>query len=546
MFRYRQILRKTGILGVSRYMKRNQSIPPNTQSVDGMIGGSKHRRSRRRDFDEPFIKRRQVSPDEQKSGATSASHVQHDRSVKLSRRDKRRLARSSEGSVNAKKPKRVWRWVKRAFIILLILVLVGGGYFAFKSYAKLRGVFKGGGSSAVVCGEVPADQLQAEGDGRVNILLLGVGGDEHAEGTNLSDSMMVMSINPLNNTVALLSLPRDLWVPVDGEYMKINAAYQQGMFDYQAKNKGTTTKDWPVVQAGLRTVDSVVSEAIGIPINFNVLIDFRAFEEAIDAVGGIDITVPEKLVDYNVAWENGWSPVIAEAGPQHMESDQALLYVRSRYGSARGDFDRAERQRAVIVALQKEVLSAGTLANPVKVSQLIDALGDNIRTDIGGEERTCLINTARKVDSSTIDSVDLYDHVEGDTVRGQSVQVPKAGIYDYSEVQAFVRTTLRDSYIAKENAEITVLNGTNTVGLAEKVANELKSYGYNVKKVGDAPTKTYTTTQIVDASSEGKPTYTLHYLERRLGGEQTTTLPNGISAGTAKIVILVGNDASSN
>lgn len=510
-----------------------------------MIGGSKSRRGRRRDFDEPFIKRRQITPEQQVS-AQEVIHSSREPNAKLSRRDKRRRRMVEDTALKPKRTKRTWRWVKRIFIILLIVVLVGGGYFAFKSYAKLRGVFKGGGSSAVVCGEVAADQLQAEGDGRVNILLLGVGGDQHVEGTNLSDSMMVMSINPLNNTVALLSLPRDLWVPVDGEYMKINAAYQQGMFDYQAKNKGTTTKDWPVVQAGLKTVDSVVSEAIGIPINFNVLVDFKAFEEAVDAVGGIDITVPEKLVDYNVAWENGWSPVIAEAGPQHMESDQALLYVRSRHGSARGDFDRAERQRAVIVALQKEVLSAGTLANPVKVSQLIDALGDNIRTDIGGEERTCLINTARKVDSTKIASVDLYEYVEGDTVRGQSVQVPKAGTYDYSEVQAFVRTKLRDSYLAKENAEITVLNGTNTAGLAEKVAKELKSYGYNVKKIGDAPTKTYSTTQVIDVSTGNKPEYTLHYLNRRVGGEQMTTLPEGISAGSAKIVILVGNDASSN
>lgn len=512
-----------------------------------MVGGSKRGRKSRSEFDEPFIKRRQVpaAPSAlNHENAYDARDMHHDSRKKLSRREKRR-ARKAAAAEKPQKSGKGKRWFKRIFIILLIAVLVGGGYFAFKSYAKLRGVFRGGGSSAVVCGEVDPEQLQVEGDGRVNILLLGVGGEEHAEGTNLSDSMMVMSINPLDNTVVLLSLPRDLWVPVDGNYMKINAAYQQGMFDYQDENKGTT-QDWPVIQAGLQSVDTVVSDAIGVPINFNVLIDFKAFEEAIDAVGGIDITVPEKLVDYTVAWENGWNAVIAEAGPQHMDSKQALLYVRSRHGSSRGDFDRAERQRAVIVALQKEVLSAGTLANPVKVSQLVDALGDNIRTDIGGDERTCLVNTARKVDSSKIASVDLYEYVEGDTIRGQSVQVPKAGTYDYSDIQAYVRNQLRDSYLARENAEIIVVNGTSTTGLAAKVTEELKSYGYNAKEAGNAPLQTYTTTQIVDVSKENKPVYTLHYLGRRLGGEQAKSLPEGIDAGTAKIVIIVGSDASSN
>ncbi|MGB4759257.1 MAG: LCP family protein [Candidatus Saccharimonadales bacterium] len=525
-------------------MKRNQNIPPSRQSVDGMIGSVKPGRKSRSEFDEPFIRRRQIpaGPVETTSrNEYSAKPV--GRSKKLSRREKRQAKKAmTKGSARTGRGK---KWLKRIFIITIIIVLVGGGYIAFKSYAKLRGVFRGGGSSAVVCGEVDPGQLQVEGDSRVNILLLGVGGEEHAEGTNLSDSMMVMSINPLDNTVALLSLPRDLWVPVDGTYMKINAAYQQGMFDYQGDNVGKTN-DWPVIQAGLKSVDMVVSDALGVPINFNVLIDFKAFEEAIDAVGGIDITVPEKLVDYNVAWENGWNPVIAEAGPQHMDSQQALLYVRSRYGSDRGDFDRAERQRAVIVALQKEVLSAGTLVNPVKVSQLIDSLGDNIRTDIGGEERTCLLNTARKIDSSKAASIDLYDYVEGDMIRGQSVQIPKAGTYDYSEIQSYVRNQLRDSYLARENAEVLVVNGTNKTGLAIKVANELKSYGYNATEAGNAQQQTYTTTQIIDVSKENKPEYTLHYLGRRLGGEHTKHLPEGIDVGTAKIVIIVGSDASNN
>ena len=528
-------------------MKRNQNIPPQGRSVDGMI------RSKRTDgFNDPFIRPRTVAAKPEDPFTEGARRPRRQNragsplpSPKLSRADKKQQKKQAK-ALKKQKRSRTRRVIKRIFIILLIVVLVGGGYLGYKSWTKLRNIFRGGGNSAVLCGEVDPDALKTEGDGRVNILIMGIGGAEQRDGPNLTDTIMIASINPLDNSVKLLSVPRDLWVSIHGSYHKINEAYQTGLYDYQQDNPQQSDA-WPAIQAGFTSANDVIGKAVGIPINFDVLITYEAFREAIDAVGGVDVNVAEDLVDQTMAWENGWNPVIAKKGLQHMESKQALMYVRSRETSARGDFDRAERQRAVLVALQEKILSAGTLTNPVKISNLLDAFGNNIRTNIGGNERTCLINIVRKVNGSQVRSIDLYDYVMGATSdAGSSIQVPRAGMYDFSKLQAYVRNQLKDSYLARENAEITVLNGTRMPGLATQVADELKSYGYNVTNVGDAPDQSAATTQIIDVSKKDSPRYTLHYLELRLGATTTKTLPAGISAGSAKIVILVGSDAASN
>jgi hypothetical protein len=120
--------------------------------------------------------------------------------------------------------------------------------------------------------------------------------------------------------------------------------------------------------------------------------------------------------------------------------------------------------------------------------------------------------------------------------------IPRLGSDDYSEIRDFVRNSLRDPFLKKENASIAVLNGTSTSGLATKKADELKSYGYNVTVIDDAPTKDYTQTVLYDRSA-GVQKYTRNYLEKRLGisvsEEPQTTTPITF---TADFVIVVGEN----
>lgn len=442
----------------------------------------------------------------------------------------------------------VRRWGLKASLAMAVLVMVTVGLLFTKGYLKLHHIFKGGSSAAALQADVDPSHLKGEGDGRVNILLLGIGGAGH-DGPDLTDTMLVASIDPVNHKTGLLSIPRDMWVKMPnnffGNYQKINAAYESGKYKSLGKQDASNANQ-KAVKAGFDSADQVVEQVLGIPIHYNVLVDFQAFKQAVDSVGGISVNVPTQLYDPSVAWENGWNPVIAKAGVQTMHGQQALLYVRSRETSS--DFARTERQRAVMIALKQKILSLGTFSNPLKVSQLLSAFGDNVVTDLSINDAMRLYSLAKQISNTNVQSIGLADppnnFVTTDSMNGLSVVRPTAGFYNYTAIQNFVRNALRDGFIAKENAQVMVLNGTGTPGLATQVATTLKSYGYSVGTVADAPTHTYSKTVLVDLT-KGVDKYTKHYLEQRFGVTAVGKLPDStIQPGSAKFVIILGSNAT--
>jgi hypothetical protein len=245
-----------------------------------------------------------------------------------------------------------------------------------------------------------------------------------------------------------------------------------------------------------------------------------------------------------MAWENNWGAVLAHKGVQNFDGKQALLYARSRHGSARGDFDRTERQRLIIEALQQKVLTANTLTNPVKISQLLSAFGDHVSTDMSTSDAGRLAAILKKADTGKMNSIGLADppndYVTNGSYAGQSIVQPKAGLFNYAAIQTYIRNTLKDGYLIKENANLAILNGTTNVNAANAVASTLRSYGYNVGSVGAAPTQDYPTTILVDLT-KGKDKYTQHYLEKRLGVKAVNQQPNGIHPPNGThFVIIVG------
>ncbi len=440
------------------------------------------------------------------------------------------------------------KWAFRATAVGLVIVLAVGGLLFGQGYFKLKKVFNGTSSAAALQSNVNPSLLKGEGDGRINVLLLGIGGAAHSGG-DLTDTMMVASIDPVNNQAVLFSVPRDLWTKMPNNYIsnyhKINAAYESGKYKYLGKQDGTNSNT-KAVQAGFQAADSVMERVIGVPIHYNVLVDFKAFRQAIDTVGGVSINAPEQLYDPTMAWENERSPILAKLGINNFDGKHALNYVRSRETSS--DFARSERQRAVLVALKDKVTGMGTLTNPVKLSKLLSAFGDNVQSDISLNDMTRLASIMKKVPNNQIQSVGLADppnnFLTTGNINGLSIVQPRAGLEDYTKIQAFVRSKLKDGYIAKENAKVSVLNGTVVPGLATEKSDELKTYGYNVMAVGNAPTPDYDKTTIVDFS-KGTKKYTLGYLKTRYHVQTvTTTLPAGIVHGTEDIVIILGQDAT--
>lgn len=455
------------------------------------------------------------------------------------------LKEGKKSTMSAKRPGKVGRGLKRSLAGASVVLLLVAGFLTGYAFLKANQVFQGGSSAlALECGVDPK-KLEKEGDGRVNILLLGKGGPGHTA-EDLTDTLMIASIDSCQKEVALLSIPRDLYVKMPGNgSMKINAVYAtakeyalyEGASDAEAEKKG------------IEATEKVIEEVTGIPMHYYAMVDFEAFRQAIDTVGGVDVNAKEQLYDPTVAWENNWSPVLANAGMNHFNGKQALLYARSRNGSQRGDFDRSERQREILLALQDKVLTAGTFTNPVKLGQLFTAFGNHVQTNLSVDDIMALYKVIGGVEDHKVVSISLADppndYVTTDNIGGLSVVVPKAGTYDYDAIHKYVRTTLRDGFLKKENASIIVLNGTTTPGLATEYADLLKGYGYNVTETGDAPSSDYAETMIVNLRGNDKK-YTKRYLEQRLGTTATGRLPDGIDAKTADFVIIIGDNETGN
>ena len=342
-------------------------------------------------------------------------------------------APSPEKVAGVKVLKSRWRaarkWVLRSTAIGLVLVIAGSGLVVSQGWLKAKKVFHGGTTSAAALQtNVNPQLLKGEGDGRINVLLLGRGGGTH-DAPDLTDTMMVASIDPVNHTSTLLSLPRDMWVKVPGAgSMKINAAWETGKYKYLGK-VSPNNPDAQGTLAGFATVDQAVEGVLGVPIHYNVLVDFDAFKQAVDTVGGISVTVPEDLVDPTIAWENGNNSVIAKAGSQTFTGAHALLYTRSRETSS--DFARGQRQRTVLLALKEKIGTIGTLTSPTKLASLANAFGSNVQTDLSLTDAARFADIVKNVDNTNVNSIGLADapnsFVTTAAVNGQSVVQPKAG-----------------------------------------------------------------------------------------------------------------------
>lgn len=460
-------------------------------------------------------------------------------SIDLSERPKKRWFRLRRQRSKKRK-------LKRAFGVAAIALVLAVGSMLGYAYLKTSNIFKGNGDGAAALNaDVQPAQLNGEGDGRVNILLLGKGGPGETA-PDLTDTILLASIDPVANEAALLSVPRDLYVQdPSGSSSKINAVYANAKSS--AKYQGEENED-AIENAGLRAVKQTVSDVLGVPIHYYVMINFDAFERAIDTVGGITVDVQEPLYDQTVAWLLNGNPLVADEGLQTFDGERALLYARSRKGSARGDFDRTERQREIIVALQQKILSLGTFSNPLKIIELLDTLGDNVRTDLNGlGEVKRLYDIGQQIGPDKITSLGLADPpnilVATDFVANQSVVVPIAGLYQYEDIRSYVRNTIRDPYLKRENARVIILNGTTTAGLASSTEEELKSYGYNVVGVGNAPDQgNYPNTLLLKVSDAETP-FTDSYIKKRLGLEITSLDKEGIpGSDTADFVIIIGED----
>lgn len=375
-------------------------------------------------------------------------------------------------------------------------------------------------------------ELKGEGNDRINFLLMGVGGVGH-DGPQLSDTMIFSSIKPSTKEIGMISIPRDMTVPIPGYgWRKINHANAFG----ENKEPG----------AGPELASQVLADIIDQDIQYYVRVDFSGFEQLIDDIGGVDIYVDRSFTDdsYPVHgneyadcgtdtyyddegeeivvnnYDCRWESLSFQEGWAHMNGETALKYVRSRHGNngESSDFARSRRQQKVILAVKEKVFSAKTFFNPGRINRILDTLESHIATNLSTWELIRLANEFKDIDTSEIahhvldasPSSPLY----ATTLNGAYVLLPKND--DWKPIQnlaenIFIQADDAESlYAADPNdkplfVKVEIQNGTEVTGLAFKTSQLLDGQGFDIVKIGNAETRDFEHTLIYDLTDGKRP-----------------------------------------
>lgn len=367
----------------------------------------------------------------------------------------------------------------------------------------------------------------AAGD-RVNVLILGIDKRPDDPGPYRTDTMIVATLDPKTKTAGMLSVPRDLYVPIPYPGVGSDRINTANFFGDVYKYPG----------GGPALAKKTIEYNLGIPIHFYVLIDFDGFKKIVDALGGIDVDVPTPIDDPAYPTEDYKTKVIhIPAGHLHMNGELALEYARSRHTT--NDFDRSKRQMQIIKAVRDKALQLNMLT---QLPQLYTQYKDTVKTDMSLQQMLVLAPIAAQVRPDNISSraIDQTMTTETRLDNGADVLWPDRAKIGEVVNQMFPApgNGAKTATAKQETARIVVLNGTTKSGYAELCANYLKSQGFNVIQVGNADRATYKQTLILDS---GTTPNTLASLVKAI-----PVLPNNISKLTsttnADIQVIVGAD----
>lgn len=497
-------------------------------------------------------KRKQVDgPGAEGRSIITASDVAHKDKLDLNGLD---IDDKKQPQVKDKKSKVKRKWpvkkiVKWALIALAVIALAVGGYFAYKFFATGSKVFQGNLVNAVFA---PPKQLKMDENGRTNVIVFGTSEDDPGhDGADLTDSMMLISADQEKKEAFLVSIPRDLYVEYGracpaGFSGKINALYSCVYGETEDEN------------AAQEAVRAKIGEVFGLDVQYAAHINYTVLREAVDAVGGITVNIesddPDGIMDRNFDWDcpNGLYScynVKYPNGPASLNGKQALYLARARgasgdtYGLAQANFDREGYQRKILVALLEKAVSAGTLSNPVAISQLLETLGNNVRTNFDAEEIKTLVKVAQETNPANIASLVLNNPdsplVITGNADGQSIVRPAAGLYDYGGLHEAVLAYATGDFASLEKAAIDVLNASEQAGVAQVKADEIRASKLLVNLVGNAPDALNTEAIQVYDLSGGKMPGTRKKLESLFGVTVKDGTPAGVSS-YADFVVIVG------
>ncbi|MBC7251253.1 MAG: LCP family protein, partial [Anaerolineae bacterium] len=443
-------------------------------------------------------------------------------------------------------------WARLILNLLFVVFIAGGVYAGYLFYTTVKDVvahlripvfsnlqLPGVGSSSEAQSESPDSDIFYNWESKepIHIVLLGLDQRPEESGPSRTDTIIVVRVDPATNSASMLSIPRDLWVPIPGyDENRINTANYIG-----------DLKGYP--GGGPALVKKTIEYNLGIRVHYYVRINFEGFVRIIDRIGGIDINVPKEIRDTQYPDPDNpgaYTTIYIPAGPQHMDGATALKYARTRHVDS--DFGRLARQQQVIMAVRDRVLSLGLIPQLLPhLSELMNEMGDAVQTDLQPADIIRLAQLAEKIDESNIKRgiIDSTMTVPLTTYNGAQVLV-----LDRDKVRPLIKELFPDdspaldeaqvedlNRLAAEGASIAVHNGTTTGSLAAHTAAFLKERGFQVVQFGNADRFDYAQTLIIDYS--GKP-YTVGRLAQLLNvAEENIQRPADVPS-EVDILLIIG------
>jgi LCP family protein required for cell wall assembly len=321
--------------------------------------------------------------------------------------------------------------MKKALILAIILSIGLLGYLLFKNPIVSNFAF------------APVEKIKSD-NGRVNVLIMGKAGENHAGG-DLTDTMILASLALNDPKIALISIPRDLWIPEIRA--KVNSAYYWG-------NQRET--------GGLDLAKSTVSGVLGQPVHYGIVMDFSGFKDIVDVLGGIEVNVENTFTDpmYPIAGRENdlcagdpefkcrYESITFTKGTQMMDGATALKFVRSRHaeGTEGTDIAREARQQKVIDAIKNKVLNPVTFLNPKKDTAIWNVVMSSLETDIDSKGGAVLarkaIDGSKSINKYLIPEDLLLNPPISPMYDKQYVFIPKKGNGKWEEIQLWVKKTL--------------------------------------------------------------------------------------------------------
>jgi len=391
---------------------------------------------------------------------------------------------------------------------------------------------------------------------RVNILLLGMGGYEN-DAPYLTDSIMAVTIDPATDRVMLASIPRDLVVHMNLQdpstrtwTNKINAAYEVPYINIIC----CVAPQYTGRDGGGRAAEHEVGKVTGLTFDRYVAVDFVAFRDMVNALGGIDVCLTTNLDDlFYPDSKNGYSPIHFKAGCQHLNGTQALEVARSRHATEpaqQTDFGRARRQQDIMEAIKRKTTSVNGFE---KAPQLLDALQKNIHTDMSLSDMNAIYDWGKNIPNSSIIRValtapspiadgNLLD--SGNCGMGPYVSQLCPDDPTYGMIHKYLSSIFIDPKTLAEKAPVQVANGsTNFTDLASRVTSMLDPTGL---QLADPVSHRASARTVILDYSGGQFPLTAAWLQRYFGGTIVAATPSSAPPASGQqgygLVVVVGHD----